>query len=624
MRLAIGILLFALPGVLAAAPTSFAIDIKGISLQELMQLKITSLSRKSEYASRSAASVYVLTQDEIHRMGVTHIAEALRYIPGVEVARLTANKWSVSIRGFNARTANKLLVMIDGRSIYSPLFSGVLWEEKDVLLEDVDRIEVIRGPGGTLWGANAVNGVINIITKNAKDTQGALIKAGAGLEERNFLASRYGWEMGDKTHMRVYGKSVRRDDGGGGQIADDHGEMNQAGFRGDKEFAPGHHLTLQGDLYRDQIGPEFKNIQALGQQDTGGNLLANWNLQSSETLTHNLVAYFDKTTLELRNFIDRRETLNFDYQQTLRWQRNEIVWGLGYREVEDDIETFPANLIQPRQRLDQVRSAFLQDDISVTDQWHFIVGSKYESNEYTGDQWQPSVRTAYVWGEKILWAAWSKAVRTPTRLERDISTPALPDFGVGFDAEHVTVNEVGMRFTPWTDTRVSLSAYSAEYDDLLSNEGAYLANNIEGDTQGVEVAFAYQAFQNWLLRASLSGITYDLSTKMGSVDTARAKIMEGSSPSSSVVISSLWDINPQWQLNGFIRYVDSLEALNVDAYCVADINVVWQPNDEWELQWVARHLGDSEHLEWAPVNARSERNTEVEADLALYVTWRFK
>lgn len=607
-----------------AADAPFAVDIKGTSLKELMQLKISTLSRKSENARRTAASVSVLTSDDIRRLGVTHIAEALRYIPGVEVSRLEANKWSISIRGFNSRTANKLLVMIDGRSIYSPLFSGVLWEDKDVLLEDVDRIEVVRGPGGAAWGANAVNGVINIITKHAESTQGNLVRTGAGLEDRGYLVGRSGWKSGDNAYSRLYAKSVYRDDGGTGGLDDDHGEMNQVGFRHDQNLQAGQSLTLQGDLYRHQSGPEFRNIQTLGQEDTGGNLLANWSLQNDAGFSQNALAYFDKTSLKLRGFIEHRNTWNVDYQQSLKTTMHHAVWGVGYRKTKDEIETFPADFVTPPRQGNDVKSVFFNDDIALSPEWHFIVGTKFEDNDYSDHEWQPSVRTSYLWGDTFLWAAWSKAVRTPTRLERSISTIDAPDAGVGFGPEYVTFKELGARFRFWQRLNLSVSLYHADYESLLSTERTFLDNNIYGNTEGVELAAAFQAADNWLLKASFTAMDFDLTAKAISVDDRTFRNIEGSTPDSRIVLSSLLDINKQWQLNTFLRYVDSLDALNVDAYLVGDITLSWRPHQEWEFQAVARHLGDNQHPEWGPLPGRANQFTEVEADFVLFATWRFK
>lgn len=625
MRWATFASLLVAPGVVSAAEVPpLAVDIRGTSLKELMQLKISTLSRKVELAKSTAAAVSVLTSDEIRRLGVTHIAEALRYIPGVEVARMEANKWSISIRGFNSRTANKLLVMIDGRSIYSPLFSGVLWEEKDVLLEDVERIEVIRGPGGAAWGANAVNGVINIITKNAKSSQGNLVRTGAGLEERGYLAGRSGWKSGNNSYSRIYAKSVYRDEGGTGALADDHGEMNQFGFRHDSQLTTGQSFTLQGDVYHHQSGPEFRNIQTVGQEDKGGNLLGNWSMQNASGFSQNALAYYDKTNFKLKGFIEHRNTWNIDYQQGLKTERHHAVWGIGYRNTRDDIETFPENFVKPQRQSNDVKSVFINDDIALSPAWHFIVGTKYENNDFSDSEWQPSVRTSYAWQEAVVWAAWSKAVRTPTRLERGISTADFPDAGLRVEPEYVTFKELGARYSPWSQLSLNAAIFHADYTDLLSSELTFLANNIYGHTEGVELIAAYQASNDWLLKASFSAIDFDLAAKSSSLDTRTVRNTEGSSPDTRWVLSSLLDINKQWQLNTYVRYVDSLNALNVDAYLVGDITLVWKPNREWEFQAVARHLGDSEHEEWGPVPGRANQFTEVEADFILFATWRFK
>lgn len=618
--------LVTLSSVAVATDNYLAFDIKGTSLKELMALKITSLSKKQEFRSKAPAAVFVLTHEQIHRLGVTHIAEALRYVPGVEVARLEANKWSITIRGFNDRTANKLLVLIDGRSIYTPFYGGVLWEEKDVMLEDVDRIEVIRGPGGTLWGANAVNGVINIITKHSQATQGGVVKVGGGKEERGMVTSRYGWQTGAKSFARVYGKTVRRDEGGTGLLDDDHGEMNQIGFRQDNTFSPNHQFSVQGDLYQDQLGKGFDDITQThpGQADSGGNVLMNWSLQNPAGLEHKVVAYYDETTLELKNIIDERRIWNIDYQLLQRWQRNEVVWGTGFRQVSDNIETNPAGSIQPESTTDQVSNMFIQDEIALTDPWHLIVGTKFEENDYSGTEWQPSVRTSYTMAQSMLWAAWSKAVRTQTRLETDIHTSTAPNFGEIFGPEYVTYKEIGWRYLPQQRWLLDFALYHADYTDLRSQEPTQLTNDLSGDVSGIEASISYQATEHWLLRADATHMEFDLKIDEQSTDTKSAPAAEGSSPQNTFQFASLYDIDAQWQINTYLRFVDDLPYLNVDRYCVFDVTVNWQPSKDWELQLVGRHLGDDEHPEWGVAPTKINSTTEVESDVALYATWRFE
>jgi len=622
---------------LASESSVLAIDIKGTSLTELMNLKITSLSRKSEPLNKAPAAVYVLTNDEIRRLGVTHIAEALRYVPGVEVARIEASKWAISIRGFNGRTANKLLVMIDGRSIYSPFFSGVLWEEKDVVLEDVERIEVIRGPGGSTWGANAVNGVINIITKDSKDTQGGFVTLGAGLEERTLTQSRYGWRIDEQTTARVYGKFTERDDGGSVRasataspstirsLEDDGARMRQAGFRLDRQSPEQGHLTLQGDLYEGDLGPKFHGLGSLGQEHDGGNLKLDWSYSPTTERTHDLQLYYDDTTLELGGLSDRRHLWSFDYQMLQRWANHEVVGGVGYRRGSDNIDIVSSPFLPivmiPEQRNEELKSAFIQDDIAfLEDRLHLILGTKYERNDYSKEEWQPSLRTSYAFDEALIWAAWSRAVRTPSRLEHDLVAGSLP-LGDQLKPEQASVYELGWR-QQWQDRwQLDIATYWAEYEDLFTSERPLFANQMQGDVKGIETSLSYQARSNWLLRLNYSHADMDLSVSPGSRATTSPDTVEGSMPHDMLQLISLWDINPRWQLNAYLRYVDELPGQDVPSYWTGDLSLVWRPAQKTRLQLVGRHLGHSERFQWG--FASNSGATAVEPDLALYLTQEF-
>lgn len=618
---------------LATESPRLAIDIKGTSLAELMNLKITSLSRKSQALDKAPAAVYVLTQDEIRRMGVTHIAEALRYVPGVEVVRQEANKWAISIRGFNSRSANKLLVMIDGRSIYSPFFSGVLWEEKDVVLEDVERIEVIRGPGGATWGANAVNGVINIITKDSRDTQGGFVTLGAGLEERSLTQARYGWRVDEQTTARVYGKFTERDDGGSvhgpatSAFRDDGARMRQTGFRLDRQLLEQGHLTLQGDLYQGDLGPHYHGLGSLGQEHDGGNFKLDWSYSPTAERNHKLQLYYDDTTVEVIGVSDRRHLWSFDYQVRQRWENHDLVAGVGYRRGSDNIDILadPNPLLvitlRPEQRNEELKSAFIQDDIAfLDDRLHLVLGTKYERNDYSNEEWQPSVRGSYAFDEALLWAAWSRAVRTPSRLEHDLALGGR-SLGDRLKPEQASVFELGWRQQWHEKWHLDIATYWADYEDLLTSEQLTLNNQMQGYVKGIETSLSYQARSNWLLRLNYSHAEMDLSVSPGSLAVGADETTEGSMPRDMLQLISLWDINPRWQLNTYLRYVDDLPGQDVPSYWAGDISLLWRPAQKTRLQLVGRHLGHSERYQWG--FSRSTGVTAVEPDLALYLTQEF-
>jgi iron complex outermembrane recepter protein len=597
---------------MASQASDMALDITGTNVFQLMNLKITSLSKKQQSLNKAPAAVYVLSHDEIERLGVSRIADALRYVPGVEVARIDASRWAISMRGFNGRAANKLLVMIDGRSVYSPLFSGVLWEEKDILLADVERIEVIRGPGGAIWGANAVNGVINIITKTAKETQGTLVDVSTGLKQRQVTQIRHGWKLNDDAYLRVYGKHRQRQETNNEYNNDDN-QQNQFGFRLDYNLSTDNLLTLQGDIYSGNVGELDGQLKPAGQEHSGGNFLANWQVTDSKQGKHTVTGYYDNTHLKVPGLEDDRELLNLDYQFEQQWQQHAFVTGFGIRFLSDDVYTAPLEYIQPRYRDDQVVNAFFQDDIAfLEDELHLIWGTKYEHNDYSGDEWQPSVRFSYQLAQSLLWGAWSKAVRVPTRWETDIRFGAFS--GERLKPENANVYELGWR-KQWADTgSLDITVYQSDYDDLLSIEANGYGNQISGTVKGIELSSSIQVQQDWSLRLNLSHAAMALTAQQGSLSVARAQNTEGQMPQNMAQIISMWDINSQWNFNAALRYVDELKSNKVDAYWSVDASVNWQASQQFSVKLVARNLGDGPHQEWDPY-------VPVEADVVINLRW---
>jgi iron complex outermembrane receptor protein len=589
-----------------------AIDITGTSLSQLFNLKITSLSKKTQDLHKAAAAVYVLTNDEIDRLGVTTIADALRYVPGVEVAKIDASRWAISIRGFNNRAANKLLVMIDGKSIYSPLFSGVLWEEKDVLLADVDRIEVIRGPGGAIWGANAVNGVINIITRKAQASQGLLLEAGLSFEQSEVVNARYGWQLAEGSYIRIYAKH-RQDDNTNEQFNNDNNRQNQVGFRFDYDIASDNALTLQGDLYSGEIGSLSSQDMPDGQEQSGGNFLLNWQFTGDANRQHKLLSYYDKTQLSLPTLDDKREIWNIDYQLEQQWQQHALVMGVGYRLLQDQVQTNPIDQIRPQSRNSEVFNAFIQDDIALLDDdLHLIAGIKYEGNDYSGSEWLPSMRLSYQLAHSLVWGAWSKAVRVPTRLERDLR---LGNFnGKSFKSERANVYELGWRKKLFNIWQLDATAYHSQYENLRSFEADGLGNKILGKVQGVELSNSIQLQPSWLVRVNFSHATMELSKAMDSLPANKEKITEGQMPRNTAQVISMWDINNQWQFNGYLRYVDELTSNNIDSYWSMDATLQWQASSRFSVKLAGRNIGNGSHQEW---NAQ----VPIEPDIMVNVKW---
>ena len=408
-------------------------DVTALSMEDLMNIQVTSVSKRTQKVADAAAAIFVITQEDLRRSGATSIPEALRLVPGLEVARIDENKWAIGSRGFNGRFDNKLLVLIDGRSVYTPLFSGVYWNVQDVMLEDIDRIEVIRGPGATLWGANAVNGVINIITKKAKATQGGLATAGGGNEERGSVSARYGDKIGGDTTYRVYGKYFdwAPSQYANGGTANDGWEAQRGGFRADYTPAGSNSFTLQGDLYHSgynetltvpSFAAPYSNTFPNTGAYSGGNVLGRWN-HSSEGGSMSLQMYYDNTTLADNSlFVDHQNIFDVDFQDGFHvGDAQQMVWGLGYRSIMDRNDPSFSVSLQPNQRSLNQFSAFLQDEISLVHSLRLTIGSKFENNTFTGFEFEPNVRLLWTMTpNQSIWTAVSRAVRTPALTEEGL------------------------------------------------------------------------------------------------------------------------------------------------------------------------------------------------------------
>ena len=402
----------------AGKTEGYPVDLTELSIEQLMNIEITTAGRKSQRLSETAAAAFVITQEDIHRSGATTIPDVLRMVPGLQVARIDGNKWAVTARGFNGRFANKLLVLMDGRSVYTPLFSGVIWDVQDTMLEDIDRIEIIRGPGAAVWGANAVNGVINIITKPASDTQGGLLAAMSGTVEKGTVGTRYGGAIGEKGTYRLYGKYFDRNGGvdAAGDDTPDDWHAFRTGFRTDWQSNTFHRMTLQGDLYEGKSGERltyslptfpFKNTENVDEKFRGGNLLGRWTYQEEENSEATLQFYYDRTYRSFEIIEETRDTLDLDFQhRTVLLDRHEIQWGLGWRITHDDIRNSFAVSFTPDSQTDNLFSAFIQDEIRFfEDKVRLTIGAKFEHNDYTGFEIQPSARALWtitknhsVWG----------------------------------------------------------------------------------------------------------------------------------------------------------------------------------------------------------------------------------
>src|SRR5687767_11590154 len=601
--------------------------LKRLSLEELFNLEVTSVSSKAEPLSEAAAAVRVVTGDDIRTMGALSIPEALRYVPGVEVARVDSRQYAITARGFNGTVANKLLVLIDGRSVYTPLFSGVFWEAQDTFLEDVDQIEVIRGPGATVWGANAVNGVINVISKSSRETQGLLVTGGGGTVERGFGGARYGGTLGPNAFFRVYGKVFDRDASlrPNGQDAGDAVRMGQGGFRADWSPPTSNAFTLHGDLYGGAIQqPSTDDVEI-----SGGNVLARWTRRFSPHSDLQLNVYYDRTNRTIPSvFEEKLDT----YDAALRHRFAaggpfDIVWGVGYRQSFDRIRNSAGLAFLPEHLKRQVFSGFVQNEMALAERrllW--TAGSKVEHNDYTGVEVQPSTRLAWTPSAKqTVWAAVSRAVRAPSRIDRDLFLPADPPYflagGPGFDSEVLRAFELGYRAQPRSGVNASIATFYNAYDKLRSVEPGsptVLANGLEGSSHGLETSAAVQARGWWRLSGGYTFLKLELEATNGSADTTQLK-QTGDSPRHQWFLRSSMTLPHDLALDVGVRSVGELPNQGIPSYVACDGRPGWQPSNAVEIAVVGSNLFEPQHPEFGTATSRRE----VERSVYGKITCRF-
>lgn len=610
--------------------------LKKLSVEELMDIEVTSVSRRAEKLSEAASAIQVITAEDIRRSGATSLPEALRLASNLEVAQIDSRQWAISARGFNSTTSNKLLVLIDGRTVYTPLYAGVFWDVQDTVLEDIDRIEVISGPGATLWGSNAVNGVINITTKQSQDTQGALFAAGGGSVLHDLGAARYGGELGESFHYRAYAKRFDRDhtvlpDGADGSNA---WHLTQTGFRADGALSAADTLTVQGDFYGGRIAqPAAADIDV-----SGGNLLGRWSRVLGVSSDFHLQAYFDRThRLVPGTFGEDLETYDVDFQHRFPLAaRQDIVWGLGYRLTRDDITNYPVLAFLPARVSRQWFTAFVQDEIAlVRDRLQLTLGTKIEHNDYTGFEYQPSARLAWKLSpQQTVWGAVSRAVRTPSRIDRELYAPRDPPFTLlvgnpNFTSEVLLAGELGYRVQPQPRLSFSLATFYNDYDKLRSVELANppapfpitLGNGLRGASYGAELSADYRVTETWRLRAGYTELRIHFSHKPGSTDTS-VGTSEAQDPRHQALLRSSLDLPGNWQLDATYRYVGSIDDQNVPSYSEADLRLAWLPRPAIELSLVGQNLLHDRHAEFGSLAGPPPRQ-EIERGVYGKALWRF-
>lgn len=648
-------------------------ELLDLSLEALMDTPVVSLSKRSQSIATAPSAVYVITQEELRNSGATNIPDALRMVPGLTVARIDANKWAVSSRGFNGRFANKLLVMIDGRTVYNPAFSGVYWENNDVVLEDIERIEVIRGPGATIWGANAVNGVINIITYHTADTQGGVAVARVGNNESGF-SGRYGAKLAEGTYGRFYAKAHENDEFKtlSGQDSGDDWDTQRLGFRIDSQRSKKSALMLQGEIHQGEFNQTLRTPSfippsyTLEVDDTAeaksGHLLARWDYTQSPDSYWSLQGYYDYFDRDELFYEENRKTFDLDLTHNLRLNNNhQLVWGLGYRFLSDEIGNREIIQTDVSERDLHLYSAFIQDQITLQPERLFLtLGTKIEHNEYTDFEIQPSARLSWNIDESnYAWAAVSRAIRTPSRAERDYDVFAsvnppnalnpspfiLELIAAGsttMDSEEMTAYELGYRSVLSQNMTLDAALFYNDYSNLrffdfssapsvsfdpyfhLIQE-AMFSNGVNGSTHGIELS------TNWQVNPDLR---FELAYSYQKTDIDWLSVTDVTqntdAPEHQLSLRSHQVLSSDLTLDLWLRYVDSIdlfatgystEIIKIDDYLNLDARIAWKPRSGVELSLVGQNLFDSQQLEY--IQETLINPTEVERSVYLQLRMDF-
>jgi len=638
----------------AAETNSNRNQLLSLSLEQLSALKVTSVSKKEESLSATAAAVSVITPEDIRRSGATTIPEALRLAPGVDVGRVDSHTWAVGVRGLNDTFSHNLLTLVDGRSVFSPLFSGTIWMAEDVMLEDMDRIEVVRGAGATISGANAFNGVINVVSKPASETQGFLFSGGSGSQQLAGTSARYGGKIDDNTFYRVYAKYDNWDnfEQNNGTPANDAWWKVQGGFRLDHGLTEVNKFTLQGDVYdlsannvfpQASFTPPYNFAKNAAWKQTGGNLLGRWTHEVGDNSEWSLQAYYDGEVLDNPLVHETRNTFDLALQDEFHWgTRQQIVWGGGYRLNASALDgTFELSFVNPSTR-DTIYNTFIQDEIAlVPERLQFTLGTKLEHNNFTGLEFEPGARLAWTPSDQqTVWASISRAVRTPSQLENSalIHLAYLPASAANpaptlieasgspnFKAEELTAYELGYRLQP--DPRLSFdaTAFVQSYRHLGTSVNsidtgtlltygyvtvdAKYANVVSGETYGTEITSSWQALDNLRLTGNYSLLESSLHAPLDPLTGAPAQAGTAA-PVNQASLRASVNVTKDIDLDMFLRYSGKISNSGssaqgsslgpVASYVSMDLRLAWRPTKHLELSLVGLNLLENQHREFNP------------------------
>ena len=609
-------------------------SLKKLSLEELMNIEVTSVSKRPEKLNEVASAIQVITQKDIRSSGAKTLAEALRLASNLQVAQVNSSQWAISSRGFNNVLANKLLVLIDGRTIYTPLYAGVFWDVQNLLLEDVDRIEVISGPGGTLWGANAVNGVINIITKSSSETKGLFAEAALGNNLPGLGSLRYGGKLGNDLSYRIYGTGFKMGStlDTNGIKANDEWTMFKGGFRFDWDASQKDKLSMQVNIYGGKPNPDAVDTAVIAR---GDNIVARWNHIISGKSDFQLQAYYDHTWRDFGNgFTEDLKTYDIDWQNRYQigW-RHELTYGLGFRMMEHKVTNLQLFAFLPERRTLYLYNAFIQDKITlVDDRLHLTIGSKIEHNSYTGFEYQPNARlTLAPQKNQTIWAAVSRAVRTPARIDRDFFLYLAPNIPLiagndRFVSEKMVAYELGWRLQPLENISISLATFYNIYDNIRSAEPGpppynipiTFGNGVKGGSYGIELSVTYQMTNWWNLRGGYTFLKKELSIKSDSKDL-NGGTAESNDPENQFLLQSTMDLPGRLELGMVARYVSKLPKPAVPAYTGLDIRVGWKLNKWVELSGTGQDLLYKRRVAFIPSSPSSR---EIERSVYGKITIR--
>lgn len=631
-----------------------------------MNIEVTSVSKREQKTSQAAAAIFVISKQDIRRSGALNIPDLLRMVPGLDVAQIDAGKWAISARGFNGQYSDKLLVLVDGRTVYTPIFAGVFWDSQNVPLDTIERIEVIRGPGAAVWGSNAVNGVINIITRSSEDIQGGYLATGAGNASTGLGIVGYGGKVRGLGAYRVYAqgfqyKSLRTFAGLDGQ---DDWRLVNGGFRTDSTLSAKDSLTTEGEVYKGNAGemattpesllPPVTATVALRDRYSGWNLLTRWNRTVSPRSGTSLQVYFDRTSRGDSTYVIGLNTFDIDFQHHVLWGgRQDIVWGIGYRVSSDHTDTTLRIAFTPDDRITQLFSSFAQDEITLQpDRLHLSLGARVEHNVYTGFGFQPSVRLTWTLDSKnMVWSAVSSADRTPSRGDTDlrVNYAALPGPGlpvlVSFFGnpskknERLTAFEAGYR-NAWT-SRFSLDTtiFYNRYRDLISVESGAMTvetnpapihllvpstegNGLHGETHGIELFANWKVTSSWTLSPGYTFLSTHMHTFAGSQDLADAAGTEGGSPNHQAQLRSSVSLPRNLQWNASAYFVNRLQAVSVPSYTRFDTGLTWQAGERVSVSVVGQNLLKDLHPEYAGPSV-SVQSSQMRRAAYAKISWSF-